>query len=349
MKSLSRFLVFAVVVIIVLTISRFCVQKVAIDQVGVRTNQLRNAVEQKDLGPGFHWIIPGVHRLDLLDPTWHFLELSDKDSLKLRGADQYLTEIEITVVYRVRPGQAHRILIDIGMGDAFEDRIKNMAFKQAWDVLAELNTPEFYNAEKRAIQAEKVKTKMNDALVAAKWPLDIAAVLIRNIRFDETFEERLLKKQLLDQEKLLNVALTQYQEQLKETQLIERDTDYKVIAIGQELQREIVNLQAETKATIANIHATSRLEADTAIALADRYQREQVAKGELLKTQAQAEGDQAINKAYEGAGGQMYLVKKMIENIELGTIEINTNVTNPFDVEQLLNMLGVNYQLEERP
>ena len=31
----------------------------------------------------------------------------------------------------------------------------------------------------------------------------------------------------------------------------------------------------------------------------------------------------------------------MVENIEIGDIEINTNRTNPFDVGRMLEMLGV--------
>ena len=40
----------------------------------------------------------------------------------------------------------------------------------------------------------------------------------------------------------------------------------------------------------------------------------------------------------------------MIDNIRFGEIEINTNQTNPFDVNQMLRMLGVPASaLEGRP
>lgn len=347
MKRLLGIITIVFLVIIVLVAARLCVEKVEIDKVGVRSNLMTQSVEKDDLKPGFHWAIPTMHRIDVLDPTWQFLTLDNQKALRLRGADQYLTEIDISIIYRIKPGQAHRVITLIGMGETFKTRIEDVAKKLAWDVLAELNTEDFYNAHRRARQADKVRDEMNTALAQREWPMEVKSVLIRDVRFDQAFEDRLLEKQLLDQKKLLNVSLKTEQQELMKTQLIEKETEAMVIAIEQEREREIVNVRAETNAQIAEIHATSRLEAESMIAEAERYMREKTAEGELLKTQAQAEGDKAINEAYQGFGGQTYLVRKMLENIEFGEIEINTNKTNPFDVEQLLDMLGVGYQPEE--
>lgn len=347
-KLLTKVGVVLIVIIVLAGLWRFCNTKVGIDQVGVRTNNISGKIDQEDMRPGFRLTIPGVHRLDILDPTWQFFKMEGSNALELVGADQYKTTMEVTIVYRIIPGEAHSVIVPMGDGSGFKRKMEVYSEKPVWEVLAKLNTSDFYNSEKRMQQADLVVVTLNELLEKENWPLEVAAVLIRNITFDPNFEARLLEKQLLDQEKLLNVAQENYENELKVTQLIERDTQYKVLAINQEQERTILNVQAGAQAEIDKLTADARLEAETALAEANRYMRQKQAEGELLKTEAQAEGDKAINEAYQGFGGQMYLVKKMIENIEIGDIEINTNKTNPFDVEQMLKMLGAEFTLGEK-
>ena len=346
-KLLIKVGVVLIAIIVLAGLWRLCNKKVGIDQVGVRTNNVTGEIVEKDMRPGFRLEIPGVHRLDILDPTWQFFKMEGSSSLELVGADQYKTTMEVTIVYRIIPGEACKVIVPMGVGDGFKRKMEIYAEKPVWEVLAKLNTSDFYNSEKRMRQADLVVTTLNELLKDENWPLEVSAVLIRNIAFDPNFEARLLEKQLLDQEKLLNVAQENYENELKVTQLIERDTQYLVLEVDQEKERKILNIQATAQAEIDNLNADANKEAETALAEANAFKRQKQAEGELLKTEAQAMGDKAINEAYQGFGGQMYLVKKMIENIEIGNIEINTNKTNPFDVEQMLKMLGAEFTLDK--
>jgi SPFH domain / Band 7 family len=359
-KSLRNIIILIVAVLLLFGVFRYGFKKVPIDRVGVRLSRFSGqGYDQKDYPPGYVWA-PGVFfELELMDPTWQFLQMGGGASrpLELRSSDQYTTTADLTVVYRVRQGNSHQVRRDIGPGVLFHRIFQTAAETALWSVLAELKTEEFFNAEKRVEQSLATLNWLNnvakiDEKTVEKAPIEgdklkkaslmeANALLIRNILYDPRFEKQLLAKQLLDQNRLLNQTQEILEKEKQITEAIGKETDAKVLAVSEEMSKEIRKLVSSTDAQLAGINADAELWAQTLVAEANREKREKIALGELAKTQAQAIGDKAINEAYASKGGRLLLGRKIITNMQLGDIEINTNITNPFDVRQMLNMLDV--------
>ena len=362
MKGNYRSHLWLLALVVILGLARLCVREIPLDRVGVKQNLLGKGVIEEDYLPGYCLVIPGLQRLFLMDPTIQDYTMAPEvgipterslfsgpqlhfargEPIDLRTQDEFTVAIDITVLYRIRPGAAHQVLVEIGSGHRFHGILEQQARKIIWEVLAKLSCPDFYNAEKRAAQAELTRDELNRAL--AGYHLEVLAVLIRDITYQEEFEQKLLAKQLIDQGQLLAKAQEQVEQAKERTQMIEKQTSATVLAIEAELEKERKTLIAKTDAEIAQIEADANFEAQKVIAEAESYKRQQTAAGELAKTTATAVGDKAIAAAYEGSGGELYLAKQVLENIEIGDIELNTNVTNPFDVEQMLELIGLDLE-----
>lgn len=341
------------VVLIVLLACAMCLSKVRLNEIGVKVNQISGqGIAKSDYGPGYYFVVPGMHKMYRLDPTVQTLQMggdgADDPALQLMDEDQYTTKIDITIAYRIRRGEAHKIAKQIGLtNDLIRVFVRGEVKKALWDELARLKTEDFYNIERREEARVRTRDSLGQRLKANH--LEVVDVLIRSIVFDPRFEAKLVQKQLLDQNKALNVEKTRLERELQKTQAIERETDAKVKVIVEERTQETANIVAQTDASINEINANAEFEAQKMLAEADRHRRQQESEGELARTQAKAKGEKAINEAYLGLGGQAYITRQMIESLEFGEIEINTNRVNPFDVDQLLEMLGYRPQTSAAP
>jgi hypothetical protein len=371
-RLLAVFLAFLILVFMGLI---FCTAVVPLDRVGVRSNLLGQGVEQRDLAPGLWLVIPFVHKLDILDPTLQRLNFQAGDQatavaprgvrlasrqiamgerdiaagetegvLRLRTKDQYETAIDMTIFYRIRDGKAHLVLRSMGPGYSFRERFRQQAEAEIWKVMGGMKTEDFYASEIRTQKSKETVERLNQALEAEKIELEVVSVLVRKVVFDPRFEEKLIAKQLLDQQRLLAESQTLREKEQQKTELIHRETDAKALAIETQMKQDIVTLKTQTDAQMARIKADADLQVRTLLTGAGRAKREMTAEGEKLKEIARARGEEALNKAYGSPGGRLVLSRKFIQNLEIGPIILNTNQTNPFDVEKFLRMVGAQGQ-----
>jgi prohibitin 1 len=331
---------------------RACVEKVPLGNVGVRSNLLQGGIDAEDLEPGYHVVVPGMHKLQLMDARRQVMTMMPRGAgagpgaqaeFQLIAKDQFSIGLDITLVYSLEEGLGHVAIRKYGEEAGFREKMRQRTEKVLTEVLGQLTTEEFFDPVLRTQQAAQAMDELNKGMQAEATRDYLVAhdLLIRNVAYDLRFEQRLLEKQLLDQEKLLYESKAKMEAELEKTQTIEKQTLAKVMAIQEDMNQAIQVLQAETDAEIARINADAQFHAETVVAKAGQYNREKTALGELEKTKAQALGEKATNAAYAGLGGQLLLVKKMVENVALGDIEINTNRTNPFDVSEMLAMLGL--------
>lgn len=332
------------VLILAVAVAATCLTKVRLHEVGVKVNVLKGGIAQEDYPPGYYFLLPGVEKMYRLDPTVQTFQWggSDKmeEALRPRAKDEYITQFDITILYRVRPGEAHRLVEQVGLDpERIREFVKSKSKQALWDVLGRYRTEDFYNVVKR--EEARAQAKRQLAAMLARRNLELVDILIRDIQYDPKFEEILVKKQLLDQQRALNIEKAKLERELEKTQSIQRETEAKVRVIEEEKLQEVANIRAETDARVQEIQADAELTAQTLLAEAELYRRSRVAAGELLKTQAQAKGEKAVNEAYLGAGGALLIARQLIDALEFGDIEINTNKVNPFDVRELLRMLGL--------
>ena len=313
-----------------------CTVNVPANSVAVRTsNASSEGVEKVDHGPGFVVQIPGIHSVKLWDPTWTDLY----QNVEIRGSDQYTTDVDVSVLFRIAPGKAHEVAVNYKDYDHIKQLVKSMLSKIASEILAQMKTEDFYNSKIRTEKAGMAQVEMEKQL--APFGLEVGSVLLRKIIYDPKFETQLLNKQLSGQRKSLEIAKGQMATAQTQAQLIERNAGAEVKQIEEGKLQEIENLKAETDRKIAAILQDAKLEAANIEAKAESSRRQKLAQADLLKASAAAAGTAALSRVYEKPGAVYYFARKAIEGLKLGDVEVNTNNFNPLDSEKLLKALGL--------
>jgi len=187
---------------------------VAANELGVRTSAL-SGVLADDLGPGWHWRIPAIHKLILLPSSYFMLDYTNDDKgpqkpLVIRTKDNNTVELDVSVPLRIKPGEGNAV---VAAGNHVRDpdgrfRYQRLAEETATSVLREqlaaLDSVGFYSTDKRlAIEDASLKV-LNKQLGAMH--LEAQAVLIRAVRFRDEYEKQLQTIQLNEQRKLLDAA-----------------------------------------------------------------------------------------------------------------------------------------------
>ena len=354
MKTLGIALGVLVAVFLLLSI---CLEKVPLDRVGVVINNFGAGVQQEDREPGFIWIWPGMQTLTLWDPTVQVLHLeraSGSDTrVNIRGKDQYTTQLDMTVLYRIRRDasgktSAWSVAKTLGSIEGLRDITFRNAKNVIWKVMSDLSTEEFYDTKLRILHSDRVRATLDEDL--RQEGIEILDVLVRKIDYDPNFENRLLEKQLLEQDQLQQTSLAKAEKEKQVTEKIGKETEAMVKTISEEREKAVKTQLAEKEKKLREIEGDTGLYTVELTSAADRYMREKTAEGNLLVEKARAKGEEAINKAYRQSGGEFLLARKMIESLEFGIIEINTNQWNPFDIEETLKkILGSAADITDMP
>jgi regulator of protease activity HflC (stomatin/prohibitin superfamily) len=331
----------AALIILLLT----CTVKVPADKVGVRTIMTSTGVEQKDHRAGYVLAIPGLHSVRLWDPTWTNL----KEVLQVRGSDQYTTQVDISVVFRIEPDKCFEVAKHFRDEDHVEERVRNTLNKFANEILAQMSTEDFFNSQARDKKALEAQIAMDEQL--RPMGIEVRYLLLRNILYDKKFESQLLydkkfesqllQKQLAGQRKSLEMAKGQLAGAQTQTELIKQSAQAEVKRIDESKRQESENLQAETDRKINNILQDAKLKASTILAKAESIRRQKLAQADLMKATAAAAGTDAMSKVYARPGAPYYFARQALEGMKLGEIELNSTHFNPLDSERLLKALGL--------
>lgn len=183
-------------------------------EIGVRQSAM-SGVLGEDLGPGWHWRIPGVHKLIVLPSSYFLLDYTgDKTgpqkTLVIRTKDNNTVELDVSVPMRIKPGEAHA-LVEAGNHVLDSDgryRYMRLAEETATSVLREematLDSVGFYSTERRLAASDKALEMLNKQL--APMHVEAQSVLVRAVVFRPEYEKQLQQIQLNEQNKLLDAA-----------------------------------------------------------------------------------------------------------------------------------------------
>ncbi|MBL0219726.1 MAG: hypothetical protein IPQ07_38400 [Myxococcales bacterium] len=88
--------------------------RVAPNEIGVRQSAT-SGVLASDLGPGWHWRIPGLHKLIVLPSAYFMLDYTEDDNgpqkpLVIRTKDNNTVELDVSVPLRIKPGEANELV-----------------------------------------------------------------------------------------------------------------------------------------------------------------------------------------------------------------------------------------------
>ena len=115
LATISKYIVFAAIILWV--VPHVFTARVMPSQVGVRTSAT-SGVLAEDLSPGWHWRIPGIHKLIVLPASYFMLDYTNDDRgpqkpLIIRTKDNNTVEVDVSVPMRIKPGEAHNV-VDAG-------------------------------------------------------------------------------------------------------------------------------------------------------------------------------------------------------------------------------------------
>jgi hypothetical protein len=188
--------------------------EIAPNEIGVRTSAV-SGVLGEDLAPGWHWRLPGVHKLLQLPSSYFMLDYTDDDKgpqkpLVIRTKDNNTVELDVSVPLRIKPGEANQL---VAAGNHVTDpdgrfRYQRLAEETTTSVLREematLDSVGFYSTDRRLGASEKALEMLNRQLGAMH--VQAQAVLVRAVRFRPDYEKQLQTIQLNEQNKLLDAA-----------------------------------------------------------------------------------------------------------------------------------------------
>jgi hypothetical protein len=319
-----------------------CTVKVPADKVAVRTIMTSTGVEEKDYLAGYVLAIPGFHSVRLWDPTW----TNAKQVIQVRGSDQYTTQVDISVVFRIEPGKCHKVARQFRDEDHVEQIVQNNLNKFTNEILAQMSTEDFYNSKVRDEMASKAQKAMDQEL--GPMGIELRYVLLRNILYDKKFESQLLQKQLAGQQKSLEMAKGQLAGAQTATQLIKRRAEAEVKNIDEGKRQDIENLNADTDRKINQIMQDAKSKAATVLAKAESSRRQKLAQADLLKANAASTGTALMSRVYARPGATYYFARQALEGMKFGEIELNSTQFNPLDSEKLLKALGLDMQAQPK-
>ena len=212
LSTISKYVVFAAIVLWI--VPAVFTARVTPSQIGVRTSAM-SGVLAEDLGPGWHWRIPGVHKLIVLPASYFMLDFTNDDKgpqkpLIIRTKDNNTVELDVSVPLRIKPGEAH-FVVDAGNHVQDPDgrfRYQRLAEETATSVLREemasLDSVGFYSTDRRIAAENKALEMLNKQL--QPMHIEAQAVLVRAVRFRSEYEKQLQQIQLNEQNKLLDKA-----------------------------------------------------------------------------------------------------------------------------------------------
>lgn len=270
-----------------------CFAKVPANAVGVRTNA-NGGIEKRDFPPGFVLCVPGLHSVRLWDPTW----TNAYQHLNVRGSDQYITAVDVSVIFRIKPENCHEIAGKFSTYAAIEQNVDLSLSRYANEIL-------------------------------------------RNIKYDESYEKLLHKKQIAGQTLSLESAKTEQAIGEMETEKIKTDADAEVVKIVESIKQETENRTAANEQEANKLLQDAQLEAAVITAKAQSENRVKKSQAEFLRAEATAFGVAALARVYAKPGANFYFAQKSLSGLKLGNIEVNSSTFNPLDADHLLHALGL--------
>ncbi len=249
MSTLKRISQFICVTAIVLLVAPTCfITTVPLGSIGVRSSSL-SGVLAADLNPGWHLSVATVHNVTLLPSRYLFLDYGSEDNqgLQIRTRDNNNVFVDITVPYRIKPGEAHMVMSagnhtrTTGDKYRFQQLAENTTVGVLREDLAELTSADFYNTDKRLEVAARTLEVLNKKL--APINLEAQAVLVRAVSFRPEYEVQLQAIQLNEQNKLLDGARQKVAQQQQELDNFELQTTAQANARQQEWIKKQADLE----------------------------------------------------------------------------------------------------------
>ena len=339
---------------------RACVIKIQPGQTGVLNRKFGGGLQEQDYVAGYYLALGPLHSWNVLDTTVQTLNMLRQHPgkarntgrgskfrtaitgtvtppLKVKSSDGADVTLDITIKYKVAKGKAWRVFKQ-QVGERYKIQVASRTTNTLISGLGTLSTEEFFDPNARG----RTQTLMEDQLrpALAKIHIDLVAILIRDLEFQESFQDRIKAKTLTTQRQEVEIARTKAARQEGETKEIRAQTTAMVAVIQQTLEKTLAEMRAENDKNIRKITADYEKYVTETRSEADLYARQKEAEGIKLLKVAKAKGEALKREALSSAGGSTLVALRTVESLDLGEIVISTQLVNPLDLDEMMRRLG---------
>jgi regulator of protease activity HflC (stomatin/prohibitin superfamily) len=350
MKLVPRLLLGALALVVIAAVVGVAIfERIPPSKYGVKQNLWGGGVEEGYAETGLRIGITGLHDWHLLDRRTHFLTFSRSNegrmsssarpSLEIRTKDNNTASVDVTVTYRIIPEEAHLIVaegLEFQYPGLVRERVKGLLREQ----LAQLSPEDFVDSDTRMERADATFPLLETEL--AKIHVQPESILIRAVRFPPEFEKKLQQQQLTRQLAPLADANERVEKQLKETGVIEKDTEAREKEARAEWNKRLQTQRSDNEVEIARILAEAQVYERTTRSESDAGYVKLVAEGDLSLAQAEALRDELRNRALDTLGGRILLAAEAARNLDVERVVLNSNdpaVPTILDVDALVDLL----------
>ncbi len=317
---------------------------------GVKQNLWGGGVVEQDYTIGYHLGITGFHKWHLLDRRTHFLTFGgnpdrsggagrSRPPLELRTKDNNIASYDVTVTYRIIPGQAHRI-VQKGLKTRYRDLVVATVESVLREELAQLPSEDLYSTEKRLSVAQGALPQLAAAM--EQYFVEPIAILIRAVNFPPAYERKLQEKQLTYQKRLLAEAERRVEEQKAITETKAAEIEAAAKELRGDRNKELQTAASDNQVEIAGILAVAQVYDRRVRAEADADYERMVAGGGLAVQKAEALRNELRNQALDTVGGRIYLAEQAAKNLQIEHVTLNSNdpaIPSILHVDELVGLL----------
>lgn len=304
-----------------------CTTYIEPDEIGVRRSVL-GGVSPEDMGQGHHVELPLFHTTYRVPRTLHYLEFGEggldrKPPLELRTSGDNVITVDATVIYEIIEGEAHKI-IEEGFGGTYHDKVYSVSRGFLLEHLGTLTNQDIQDPDQREKVGLAAVAPLNAKLRQYHVQVPAFGVVIRRIRFQDAYEERLQAKQLYAVQGQLDTAKQEESAAKQETDTQQKSIDKDKRIKEEEWQQRIETVQAETTVRIAEIEAEALTYDRRKRAEADATCAEMRAEGDLAQAKAEALGEKLKAEALSTPAGRTYSAIVAARNFKLGQVRLDS-------------------------
>ena len=284
------------------------------------------------LPPGYHWSVPFYSTIHLVPQTIQTLNLDRSfigenhgGAIEVQTTDGSSVDVDVSILSRFYPTAAadHGGPADLIQGygvtpESWRSQIRTASINELRKLLGRLSTSEFYDPHLREAAINDAQKALD--LRLAKYGIKIEAILLRRYTYtEERIDTAIFQKNLQDQEERMNEAASLFSQAKAELEKVAAEWDAKI---------KTLRVQGENDARVVR-------------SVADLYETEKRANGDLLVAKARAEIDKLKSEALaKSVGAQVYVGKQLaplLTSLKGGIV----NEVDPYDLNAWVGKMGV--------
>lgn len=320
--------------------------RIPIGMVGVKQiNFGGGGIVARDYDTGLAFGVRGYHSWHLIDRRTRVLtfawesEGGDHPMLEVRTRDGNVAQVGVSIPWRVKPGEAHRLVQD-GLKNAYPQRTRATVEKVLLQELASLSTDELAATDTRLLKAAETLPKLNALL--AEYHVEAERILITQVWFGSEYEKKLQQRQLTHQEALLSEAGKLVDEERQKAELFKQDIDASEKSIRADMDKDMEQRSADGRRRISEIQAETKYYAKTRRAAAQAEYDKLAADGDRALAQAEQLKESLTNESLDTRGGRLLLARQAAENLNIKHVTLNSNdprVPSVLDMDEIVRLL----------